>query len=213
MSNAPILNEDQRFMINVYISQYTQANTQMTNLYQHMADIRRNINTIYTQANTNSTQGVYDFYIPVSNPEPSPVRPTNSQIIRATRNCLYSDIHNPLNEECPILLEMFLPTSQVTQIRQCRHVFNSTELFNWFITNSRCPVCRFDIRHYGLSNNTNNNTVVDISNNIIYNPSSDESNIIHYNNLNQLINDLSNNVITNDDLVNLYHSLMDNNNM
>jgi hypothetical protein len=45
-------------------------------------------------------------------------------------------------------LEVFQPNSEVTQINNCRHIFNRAELATWFETNVRCPVCRFDIRDH-----------------------------------------------------------------
>jgi len=51
-------------------------------------------------------------------------------------------------------LERFNPTDQVRQINHCGHIFLPNEFNEWFQTNVRCPVCRYDIRN----NNNNNNT-------------------------------------------------------
>ena len=76
------------------------------------------------------------------------VTPTNQQINNATRNLMYCDIMNPVNTSCPISLEPFNDSSRVTIIRRCRHIFNTESLSNWFRTNCRCPICRYDIRDY-----------------------------------------------------------------
>ena len=80
------------------------------------------------------------------------VRPTNQQIENASRLVSYSEIQNPNSEACPISLERFNPTDQVRQINHCGHIFLPNEFNEWFQTNVRCPVCRYDIR------NNNNNT-------------------------------------------------------
>jgi hypothetical protein len=76
------------------------------------------------------------------------VAPTQEQINNSTRSFTYSQILNPVNTSCPISLEPFTDSSEVTMIRHCHHIFNTDSLMNWFTTNCRCPVCRYDIRDY-----------------------------------------------------------------
>ena len=57
----------------------------------------------------------------------------------------YSDISNPLNTECPITHDTFLPTDQVLMINSCRHIFKKTSLVSWLIRNQTCPCCRTQI--------------------------------------------------------------------
>jgi len=80
--------------------------------------------------------------------DPVNVVATPQQISTATTNLLYENIETPLNDRCPICLEVFQSNSEVTQINQCRHIFNRTQLATWLQTNVRCPVCRFDIRDH-----------------------------------------------------------------
>jgi hypothetical protein len=80
--------------------------------------------------------------------DPVNVVATPQQISTATTNLLYENIETPLNDRCPICLEVFQPNSEVTQINNCRHIFNRTQLGTWLQTNVRCPVCRFDIRDH-----------------------------------------------------------------
>ena len=80
--------------------------------------------------------------------DPVNVVATPRQISTATRQLLYENIQTPTNDRCPICLEVFQPNSEVTQINNCRHIFNRAELATWFETNVRCPVCRFDIRDH-----------------------------------------------------------------
>ena len=84
----------------------------------------------------------------MNNLEPIIVHPTNEQISNATENLIFSNIINPINTQCPISLEQFTNSSSVTMIKHCKHIFNTTNLMNWFTTNCKCPVCRFDIRDY-----------------------------------------------------------------
>jgi len=89
--------------------------------------------------------------------EPINVTPTQTQIENATRNIVYGDILDPINNSCPISLEPFMDTSSVTMIRHCRHIFNTNSLMSWFNSNCKCPVCRYDIRDYNPNNNNHNN--------------------------------------------------------
>jgi hypothetical protein len=75
-----------------------------------------------------------------------PVIPTPRQISLATREVIYGDIDNPINENCPISLERFNDDDHLTQINHCGHLFSSTHLQDWFRNNVRCPLCRYDIR-------------------------------------------------------------------
>lgn len=87
--------------------------------------------------------------------QPVNIIATQTQIENSTRNILYCDILDPINNSCPISLETFIDTSTVTMIRHCRHIFNTQSLMSWFNSNCKCPVCRYDIRNYNPNNNSN----------------------------------------------------------
>jgi hypothetical protein len=76
------------------------------------------------------------------------VRPTEQQILTATRLFEYADDMTDINNRCPITLEDFQENETVCQIKHCRHTFKEQSLRNWFQNNVRCPVCRYDIRDY-----------------------------------------------------------------
>jgi hypothetical protein len=86
--------------------------------------------------------------------QPVEVYPTQSQIEAATRRVRYCDIARPINTQCPISMDDFTDTDMVTVIRPCGHIFHTEHLLNWFSTNCRCPVCRFDIREYNANAST-----------------------------------------------------------
>jgi len=90
--------------------------------------------------------------------EPVNITPTQTQIENATRNIVYGDILEPINNSCPISLETFTDTSNVTMIRHCRHIFNTSNIMSWFGSNCKCPVCRYDIRNYDPNTTNNTNT-------------------------------------------------------
>jgi hypothetical protein len=75
------------------------------------------------------------------------VRPTAEQIANASRLVSYNEIQNPNSESCPISLERFNASDQVRQLNHCGHIFLPNEFNEWFQSNVRCPVCRFDIRN------------------------------------------------------------------
>ena len=82
-----------------------------------------------------------------------PVIPTRQQIDNALRHNIYSEIENPINTTCPISLRRFQNDDEVSVIRHCNHVFMRDDLNSWFRNNTRCPLCRFDIRTYNSRNN------------------------------------------------------------
>jgi len=97
--------------------------------------------------NNNFTNILQRFFQPIE------IFPTITQVEAATRNVRYCDILNPINRSCPISLETFSDTDNVTVIRHCGHIFNRQELNTWFRSNCRCPVCRYDIRNYNSNSN------------------------------------------------------------
>jgi len=68
-----------------------------------------------------------------------------SSVQHLISDVLYSDIVNPLNTECPITHDTFVPTDQVIMINSCRHIFKKTSLVRWLIRNQTCPCCRTQI--------------------------------------------------------------------
>jgi hypothetical protein len=97
------------------------------------------------------------------------IRPSEEQIENASRLIRYETIQNPLSDSCPISLERFENNEIVRQIIPCGHIFCEDSFDEWFESNVRCPVCRYDIREYRRDeiNNNNNNNTIDISRNNI----------------------------------------------
>lgn len=93
--------------------------------------------------------------------QPVNISPTSTQIENAVRQVRYGDILRPINNSCPISLETFNDNSVVSMIRHCGHIFNTDELSNWFNTNYRCPVCRYDIRSYNSNHSSNQSSELD----------------------------------------------------
>lgn len=76
------------------------------------------------------------------------VRPTEAQIIRALETYAYSPTEE--THTCPITLEPIQEGDEVCRIRHCGHIFKRLAIEGWFLRNVRCPVCRYDIRDYGM---------------------------------------------------------------
>lgn len=86
---------------------------------------------------------------------PVVIFPTPTQVELATRIVRFSDIIEPINNSCPISLDVFNENDIVTVIRYCGHIFNTIQINAWFSANCRCPICRYDIRNYhSASHNT-----------------------------------------------------------
>jgi hypothetical protein len=100
----------------------------------------------------------YEFTIPLSSLESALgtsldtslesviVRPTEEQLVAASRRATFRDITRPKNTSCPISLEPFQDGDEVVMIRHCGHIFSPVEFDTWFQSNCRCPVCRYDVR-------------------------------------------------------------------
>ena len=82
--------------------------------------------------------------------DPVQIIPSQEQIENAVINTIYNEIENPQNTTCPISLVQFNPTHEVSKILHCGHLFLKEELNHWFQNNSRCPLCRYDIRTYPI---------------------------------------------------------------
>ena len=70
--------------------------------------------------------------------DPVAVVPTTDQIENATDNNIYVT-----DTTCAICQEA---VTSATRIRHCEHCFHSHCIQEWFTMNTRCPVCRHDIR-------------------------------------------------------------------
>jgi len=82
------------------------------------------------------------------NDSPVRIRPSFAQIRRSTRTLAFRDISNTTQTICPIDRELLHATDTVLQIIHCGHFFRDTNLRRHFRGNTRCPLCRYDIRDY-----------------------------------------------------------------
>jgi hypothetical protein len=139
---------------------YARTNTQNQGTYINNVDhrlpmyffdashnIQRNSEFIQRPTRNNTFDTLLNAFL-----EPVPTYPGTLQIEIATRNVRYGDIVSPMNTSCPISLEIFTDSDIVTIICYCGHIFMATEIHNWFSSNCRCPVCRYDIREYRSTN-------------------------------------------------------------
>jgi hypothetical protein len=142
-----------------------------------------------TTSNELFTQILNNFMQPVE------IYPTQSQIETATRRVRYCDISRPINTSCPISMEDFNDNDMVMVIRHCGHTFYPEQLMNWFRSNCRCPVCRYDIRSYNTGSPSeflNNNSLT--TQRII---DSSDNNVERNNSQNRLMNENLDNIVPN----------------
>jgi hypothetical protein len=83
--------------------------------------------------------------------DPVPVIATPAQIRTGTAIVTTA----PPDTTCSICQEDI--TGAHTRIRQCNHSFHSQCIREWFTMNTRCPVCRHDVRDLRHDNDTRNN--------------------------------------------------------
>ena len=86
--------------------------------------------------------------IDLQNLSPVHIRPTPEQISNATERLVFNTIENPTNSVCPITQQRFEEEEHVIRIIHCGHIYTSASLQQWFQRNTRCPLCRYDIRNY-----------------------------------------------------------------
>ena len=164
------LTSDQRMFVNLYARQYTQVQEQIARLQDQISrlipisnELRHNIHSIYADASREENRrrtttlpppltddATYTMtYTFMNEPQPNTYPDLMST---ETTPRTFSDIVTPLNTECPIRLEPFEPNSSVVQINRCGHIFYQAGLQHWFDTNTRCPVCRTELRPQSSQN-------------------------------------------------------------
>jgi len=83
----------------------------------------------------------YTYYtIPRSFMDPVPVTPSHQVMSSNTR------IITGESGLCTICQDTILPTESCRRLTNCRHVYHTVCIDQWFQTNVQCPVCRMDIR-------------------------------------------------------------------
>jgi hypothetical protein len=188
---------------NTFVS-YDYNNPIRHNLYNDTTStINQNRNTRRSR-NSNSMTNFYRQILDLFN-ESVPIIPTQHQIDVATRLVKYSDIIDPLSECCPIALERFQDDEIVRQIHYCNHIFCQSSFNEWFRSNVRCPVCRYDIRLYtnDASNSNNNTNNTNTNNTNTTNNNNNTNNATNTNtNTNNNTNNRSNNNRTNNNRTN-----------
>lgn len=160
--------------INLNTSPNTPPNNDINNLYSMLNLTRENIfNTNLDQLFSNfsnnlnipnnlNENNIYTRHFIIRNPSaysffnnddsdfltPIVIRPTQEQINNATEECIFGSIEEPPNSSCPISLVPFQNNDLVYKIKQCGHIFFKNQLENWLLENTKCPLCRYDIRDY-----------------------------------------------------------------
>ncbi len=70
-----------------------------------------------------------------------------TKLSNTTETLIFSNIMEPKNTSCPISLEQFTSASNVTMIKNCKHLFNPqslTQLLTSISTSNICPICTYD---------------------------------------------------------------------
>ena len=164
------------------------------NVNNLQSDLSQNMNNIFRDLLNTTTNSFFSSV---------PVVPTQEQINTACEIINYSNDVNYNQSNCPISLTRFTPGQEIMRIRYCGHIFIPSHLRQWFSLNTRCPVCRYDIRTYveGATISNANNANVDANNaNDANNNANDANNANNANNANDAndnndTNDSSNNAL------------------
>ena len=169
------LYQDYRYLVGVYNNQYVEIMRQIEDLRRESILVRSSINAVTldmrnriselrrtTQSGRGirtedplqsliglmMTEGIFSPTRPNSSPGLNDIS-TPQHINDAIRVVRHGDLlDRETYDRCPISWSTFDVNERVTQIIQCGHVFNSSELSRWFRTSAQCPICRYDIRTY-----------------------------------------------------------------
>jgi len=125
------------YMNNYYNHNYNHTNTN--------TNANANANANSASANSTNENNAHllnydlDDFIKLSN--------TNIYaLIKSNTNDLYyGNIENPTNDSCAITHEKFSNCDEVTMIKECGHIFNSSAIKQWLIEHQTCPNCRHNI--------------------------------------------------------------------
>jgi len=180
----PLLNENDRNVLDYYISRYNEQRKDIDSLYIELKNTSEIIDNILGVSNNHQPEQPQDppplrnyyyrmdFLQPqnLQNLEDVPVGVSRDVIVRNTKTTLFSEVENPLNLSCPIQLERFLDTDVLTQIIGCGHLFFPTGLERWFQSHAHCPMCRYDIRTNEESSTSSSTSIPNLSNysNVVY---------------------------------------------
>jgi len=102
-------------------------------------------------SDTDITSLIYLFLSPLNNntnlqANSAPVPLTEQHITDATEIVPYQS--SMTERRCPISLEDFVENEEICRIRGCGHIFKKSPLLRWFQTQTRCPVCRYNLRDF-----------------------------------------------------------------
>jgi hypothetical protein len=146
-----VLNQTRENIFNTNLDQLFSSFSNNLNVPNNLNESNNlNENNIYTRHFIIRNPGAYSFF---NNEDadfltPIVIRPTQEQINNATEECIFSSIIDPPNSSCPISLVHFQNNDMVYKIKQCGHIFFKNQLESWLLENTKCPLCRYDIRDY-----------------------------------------------------------------
>jgi len=124
-------------------------------------------------------------------------RLTAEEIQTATTIFEYSVNNDNTHTSCPITLDDFQEGEQLCKILHCGHTFRNSAIQDWFRRNTRCPVCRYDIRNQSSQQQSTSQPQLPNPPNLLYNTLRDSlTNIVSdYLNSHQINTDTSNNLV------------------
>ena len=140
----PHTNAQRQQLLNMYIQQYNRINNQIERLMSSRETVSDCMNQLVfpefeRNNNPNSRinlEELEEIQLHIRNPGPGPVP------VVEFRELLFRDIDNPINDTCPITMELFRPDDLVSQLNYCKHIFIQSHFQTWIAMRSTCPLCR-----------------------------------------------------------------------
>jgi hypothetical protein len=119
--------------------------TRNMNLYNRNMEILLNLIRNNVLRTTTSVIDIGTFNIQNPFYQPSSRILTSQEIDSFTETIVYNSNTSNNEVRCPISLEDFHIGEQILRIKNCRHIFKSTNLRSWLSRHTECPVCRRSI--------------------------------------------------------------------
>jgi hypothetical protein len=125
-------------------------NTSLNSLLSHFPE------RLFSNYNRPNSVLTFEFQAPNRESLETTDVPTLMQYNNATNTFILnsSTVGRLSDNRCPISLEDFEHGELLCEIKHCHHIFKEQSLRSWFVRNTYCPVCRYDIRNYTATTNT-----------------------------------------------------------
>ena len=184
LTSERMIQEERDIFTEIIQNLYPRRNVRRTLPNRTTTIFSRQFPTQYTQQQSrqrrNASTGndflnLFDFLTTNMNSSEYRLRPRRLSAEEIDQTCtrlLFSDVSSNITQ-CPISLEELSQDDYILKINHCGHIFKEENLRRVFETNSRCPLCRYNLleelnteQNSQTNSNTNQTNFINNSTNI-----------------------------------------------